>query len=494
MKPGLGLTVSLGLKQELRLQPVQILRNELLVLPIQDLEARIQAELDENICLEAEEQQEPALLLKTPEPSEQMTPPGGDEDPEAARAEKLTDPGQLSELLNYLKSSRSTVARSGGDTPEPYDLEARVSLPKSWRQDLQEAVRLERLSEEEEAIAEYIVGSLDERGYFTESLEEVASEFGCAPSLVEQVLTVVQKVAPAGIGARDLRESLLLRCRADPDHCREVERMIEEGFDDLLHVRFERLQRKLGWSREQLAETLGLLRNLMRNSDLLEEGEPPSEVIPDATVYKTDEGWKVSLRDERVPRLRLTAYASNLTKEANSLSPDAKEYLQRAFNRAKWIMQALDQRRQTLRRIVEAVVERQKQWLEDPATPMVPLRQEDVAEQLNLHPATISRAVQDKYVETPHGVFPLKSFFPRGVPSHSGGQQAREAVQERLKALIENEDPDRPYSDDALVELLAEANINISRRTVCKYRDELGIAPASRRKGLYKLFKPQAGR
>ncbi len=488
MKPSLGLTVELGLRQEIKLQPVQILRNELLLLPVLDLEARLQSEMEENIFLEADEQQEARTLLPEPEPSKKMTPPGGDEDPEASRMEQLADPWQLGNLFRYLESSRSSVPSTGGDIPDQFDVEGRVSLPTSWRQDLQAAVRLERLSEEEERIAEYIVGCLDERGYLKESLEEIATTFDTDPSVVEKVLGVVQREGPPGVGARDLREHLLLQCRALPEDCEELEKLLEEAYDDLLHLKWDRIRKKFGWSEDELHGVLVRLRELARVGGPEEEGEPVSGVVPDATIRKTENGWEVTLRDESVPRLRLSSYAMEMAKHSDNLSEQAKEYLQRALNRAKWMMDALEQRKNTLRRIVQAVVERQVRWLEEGGDTLVPLRQQDVAEQLGLHPATISRAVQGKFVDTPHGVVPLRGFFPRGVPSNSGVRRSRDSTKERLKALVESEDPAHPYSDDKIVELLAQEDIKISRRTVCKYRDELGIPPASKRKGFYKVF------
>ncbi len=488
MKPGLGLNVELGLRQELKLQPVQILRNELLLLPVLDLEACLQAEVAENVCLELDEQQEARSILPEPEPPAKVTPPGGDEDTESARMEEPLDPGHLGNLLQYLRESRSTVAPSGGDVPDRFDLEGRVSLPRSWREDLQTAVRLERLSEEEERIAEYIVGCLDDRGYLRESLEEIATSLDTTPSKVEKALEVVQRVAPAGVGARDLREHLLLQCRGLPEPCESLEKLLEEAFDDLLHMKWDRIRRKFGWSNEDLQEALERLRDLVRVSGPVEEGEPVSGVVPDATVRKTDEGWEVILRDEAVPRLRLSSLATSLAKKSADLPDDVKEYFQRSFNRARWLMDALEQRKNTLRRIMEAVVARQVKWLEEGGDTLVPLRQEDVASELGLHPATISRAVQGKYVDTPHGVVPLKHFFPRGVPSNSGARLSRDSAKERLKAIVESEDPNNPYSDDKIVELLAAEDIKISRRTVCKYRGELRIPPASKRKEYYRVF------
>ena len=488
MKPSLGLSVELGLRQELKLQPVQILRNELLVLPVLDLEARLQSEVEENVFLESEEQPEVRPLLPEPEPSEKMTPPGGDDDLETARMEQFSDPGQLGNLLQYLKDSRSTVAPSGGDVPDAFDVEGRVSLPTSWRQDLQASVRLEKLSEQQERIAEYIVGCLDERGYLREPLEDIADVFGAEPSEVETVLKVVQRVAPAGGGARDLREHLLLQCRALPEPCENLEHLLENAFDELLHGKWERIKRMFGWSQEDVLEVLTRLRELARVSGPEEEGEPVSGVVPDATVRKTEDGWTVSLRDESVPRLRLSPYAMKLARNANNLPDQAKEYLQKSLNRAKWMMEALEQRKRTLRRIVEAVVKRQERWLEEGGDTLVPLRQEDVATELGLHPATISRAAQGKYVDTPHGLVPLKAFFPAGVPSVSGVRRSRNSAKERLRAIVEAEDPENPYSDHELTQLLANEDIKISRRTVAKYRGELGIPAAFRRKGLYKVL------
>lgn len=492
MKSGLSLTV--GLRQELKLQPRQILCNELLMLPLQDLEAALQTELEENIFLEAEDRHERTQLMPEPLPTVKMTPPGGDEDPQTAQDEQMPDASQLSNLLEFLKDSRTSTAPSGGDIPEAFDVESRLPLSMTWRQNLLEAIRLERMSEEEENVAGYLIECLDERGYLNESLEEVAAAVGTDTETVEVALEIVQKSAPPGVGAQNLQERLLLRCKALPARSEILEKLLTKGFKELLQGKFDVLKRKLNIAEDDLRDALELLRELAKDSIPIEDGEPAAGVIPDATVVKTDDGWKVLLHDESVPRLRLSPYASGLAKKADSLTPEAKDYLQRSLNRAKWMMEALDQRRKTLRRIVEAVVQRQEGYFEEGPEALVPLRQEDVADQLSLHASTVSRAVQEKYIETPHGVAPLKMFFPRGVNNVDGSQQARNTVQERLAALVEQEDPERPLSDDTLVAMLKKENISLSRRTVCKYRDELGISPASRRKGLHKVMKGSSKR
>ena len=306
---------------------------------------------------------------------------------------------------------------------------------------------------------------------------------------VEEALEILQRVAPPGIGARDLRERLLLRCQAELDRNEVLERILLEAFYELINGKFDMIRRRLGISEEDLREAIELLKEVTHDSMPLEDGEPAAGVIPDASVSRDENrGWKVILHDESIPRLRLSSYASSLAKQPDKLTPQAKDYLMRSLNRAKWMMEALDQRRKTLRRIVEAVVQRQRGFFEEGFDALIPLRQEDVADLLSLHASTVSRAVQEKFIETPHGVYPLKAFFPRGVNSSHGAMQARGSVQEKLAALVSEENPEQPLSDDTLVEMLLRDNVRLSRRTVCKYRDELGIPPASKRKGLRRLL------
>lgn len=488
MKQYLGL--SLNLRQELKLQPRQILCNELLTLPMLDLQAALRSELDENIFLEADEKTESLLSPEVPAaPEPQMTPPGGDGD-SAQLDEGPQDAGQLGQLLDYLQNSRTTVAPSGGDVRDAYDVEARAAPAEDWRHQLYEALRLERAPKQILVAAEYITGCLDDRGMLAEPLEETLAEMDVTEDEALEALTLIQNVAPPGVGARTHRERLLLRCRALPDPAPVLERILEFGYDDLLNGRYDALRRKLGTSEEDLRDAIEILKELYKDPVGFEVGEPASGVTPDASVVWDEETqqWTVILHDEAVPRLRLSSYASSLAKRSDSLSEEAKEYLMRSMNRAKWMMDALEQRRSTLRRIVEAVVRAQVGFFEQGFEALVPLRQEDVSEELSLHASTVSRAVQEKYVKTSHGVFPLKAFFPRGVDT-GHGQMARNSVQGRLAELVSGERHDKPLSDDQLVRMLKDEGIKLSRRTVCKYRDELGIAPASRRKGRYRLMK-----
>lgn len=499
----IGQSISLNQSLQLTMQPRQILCNELLQLPLLDLQSALQQELDSNVLLEVEGKQE---TFEAPFSAEvpaqvQMTPPGGDAEPPVNGEEAAQDSSQLGEMMDYFRDSRTSVSSSAGDLPEEYSLENRASNTIPWRAQLADAMRLERVSEGVIQAAEYIVNNLDERGYLKESLEEIADGAEVSLEEAQEALQMVQRVAPAGIAARDLRERLLLLARSlreqDEDDEDEdddetfrnpvLERILETYFKEFLDGKFELLKKKLSISDRELKEAIATLKELYAKIPAIEEEAVPARVVPDAKVEREGGRWVVKLQDDAVPRVRLSSYANSLTKQMDTLRPEAKDYLVRQFNRARWMMEALEQRRSTLRKIFEAVVERQQSFFDYGDDALVPLRQEDVAEALSLHPSTISRAVTEKYLECPKGVYPLKHFFPRGIANSRGEQQARNSVQDRLDTLVKGEDPENPLSDDQLVEMLKKEGISISRRTVCKYRDELKIPPATKRKGLARL-------
>jgi len=484
--------LSLSQRLELKLQPRQILCNELLMLPLLDLEQALRSELEENIFLESEERADYGDPSLQPTPEVVMTPPGGDFEPPNNGEEAAQDPGQLGEMLDYFKESKTSTSSVGGDLPEEYSLENR-SLPMSWRLQLIEALRLERMPEDALRAAEVMAAGLDERGFLTDSLVDIAEEAGVAVEYAEEALEILQRIAPPGVGARDLRERLLLMAQALQDRNYILERILKEHYKELLESKFDVIRRKLSIDEDELKDAIELLHELYREAPAIEEGEPATGVVPDAAIVWRDNRWTVVLHDEAVPRLKLSSYAANLSRQGDNLKPEAKEYLNKAFSRAKWMMEALEQRRSTLRRILEAVTVRQQIFFEQGVTAMAPLRQEDIAEELGLHASTVSRAVQEKYIETPHGVYPLKTFFPRGVADNSGHQQARNSVQDRLAALVKGEDPENPLSDDELVIRLGREGLKLSRRTVCKYRDELNIPPANKRRSLNRMMVPGKG-
>lgn len=485
-------TLSVSLRTELKLQPRQILHNELLVLPLMELEATLLSELQDNVFLEAvEKKNEGDDSAPTSAADIKMTPPGGDDEPAANGEEAAQDPGEMSRLFEYLNESRTSTSSVREDYSDELDPHARLSSPLSWRVQLAEAIRLERLSPAVLRAGEYMVESLDDRGFLTESLEEVADASEASLEEVEEALEVLQRAASPGIGARDLRERLLLMAQALQERSPTVERILKECYREFLEGKFDLVKKRLNIGDKELKGAIELLKELYHESPSIEEGEPATTVVPDATVFKDEDGqWKVRLHDEAVPQVRMSDFANKLARQEH-LTDSGREYVVRAINRARWMMEALEQRRTTLRKILVAVTARQQDFFEFGHDALHPLRQEDISEEVQLHASTISRAVHEKYVSTPHGLMPLKQFFPRGVVTSGGSQRARNSVQDQLKALVDSEDPENPLSDDEIVDKLKRQGVKLSRRTVCKYRDELGIAPATRRKGIRKVFGPK---
>lgn len=484
MNPGLkvGLRQDLRQKLELQLTPRQILQNEILMLPLNALRETLLQEVEENVFLQAGT--EMGTTTAAPEP----TPPPIRENAQPRdESEDLRQLAEAGAFHEYLQGSHGGF--NGGmqrEVGEERNLEGFLSRARSWREDLVDQLRMAPLDDELRDAAMYLVGWLDERGNLDDSLENIAAESGQPLDLLEEALRAVQQEAPPGVGARNLQERMLLQLRARPERHAVAEGIIEHCFDDLLKGRFARIEKRLEISTEELLAAMQHLRGLTIEPVDLDDGEEPVAVEPDARIVRDAEGkWVVQVFNGGLPPIRISKEVAALCGQASNLDQETRQYLQAKLSRAKWMREAVERRRSTLRRIIEEVVLRQTRFFDQGPHALLPLKQEDVAHAVELHPSRVSRAIQDKYVETPYGVFPLKHFFPRGIEDQDGTMVARDNVQTLLEEIVNGEDSDNPLSDDALVEALHARDIDISRRTVCKYRDELGIPPASARKGIY---------
>jgi RNA polymerase sigma-54 factor len=336
-----------------------------------------------------------------------------------------------------------------------------------------------------------IVGNINPDGYLVETLADLSQQAQASPDEVERVLLVIQQFDPLGVGARDLKECLLLQAlELYPGH-ELVHDIIEGHLGDLERRNYQVIAKKLAVSLDEVAEALEVIRRLDPKPGRGVSEEEPQYITPDIYVYKVDGQFVILLNEDGLPKLRVNNfYKDSLGRGA---APEAKEYVQNKLRSAVWLIRSIHQRQRTIYKVSESIVKFQGEFFDKGIAFLRPLVLRDVAEDVGMHESTISRVTTNKYMHTPQGVLELKYFFNSGIGRVEGGTSvASEAVKERIRALVAAEDHNHPLSDQIIGDMLKKENIDIARRTVAKYREMLGILPSSRRKRM--LGSPKGGR
>ena len=353
---------------------------------------------------------------------------------------------------------------------------------------LLEQLHFLNLPAEHMLIAEFIVGSIDERGWLVTSVDDIALALDRPVVEVENVLRLVQALEPAGVGARDLRECLLIQLDARGDRESLAWRMIHDHFDHLVNRRFPEIARLLKVSVLEVQEAADGIATLHPRPGTLVSAEDPKYVVPDLIVERVDDEYVVMLNDRNVPRLRISsAYGDVIA--ANKRKPGAtdaekqtREYIQGKLASAKWLIQTIEQRRRTMIKVMNCIVREQREFFDKGIAFLRPLTLAAVARQIDMHESTVSRVCSGKYVQTPRGVFELKFFFSSGLATDDGEDVSARTAKNIIKGLIDEEDKMDPLSDQRIAELLHEKGLQIARRTVAKYREQMQILPARLRR------------
>jgi RNA polymerase sigma-54 factor len=337
-------------------------------------------------------------------------------------------------------------------------------------------------------IAEFIVGSIDDRGWLVTSVEDIAIALDRPVIEVENVLRLVQALEPAGVGARDLRECLLIQLDARGNRESLAWRMIHDHFDHLVNRRFPEIARLLKVTVQDVQEASDGIATLHPRPGTLVSAEDPKYVVPDLLVERVDEEYVVMLNDRNVPRLRISSAYGNVI-AANKRKADAtveekqtREYIQGKLASAKWLIQTIEQRRRTMIKVMTCIVREQREFFDKGIAFLRPLTLAAVARQIDMHESTVSRVCSGKYVQTPRGVFELKFFFSSGLATDDGEDVSARTAKNIIKGLIDEEDKLDPLSDQRIAELLHRKGLQIARRTVAKYREQMQILPARLRR------------
>jgi len=474
-----------------KLAPRMIQSMEILQLPLQELQERIEQELAENPVLELQER-DPTLPDEMPEQEEARTRDVDEKEIVVDEAHNNAD--DFERLINldqevpdyFDETTRRSSNRMDEDSDRAHDTISNVAQrPESLQDYLMHQLGEMDISPELLTMAERIISTLDPKdgGYFRSTLRDLLPPDAPADQLklAEEALNLVQNLDPPGIAARDLRECLLRQLTPDMLFYEEMKTLISSHLEDLRDNRLPLIQKQTGFSLETIRETVKELRLLNpRPASQFAEVHVPT-VTPDVTVERAEDGtYKVVVDDSRTPSLYISKhYRERLA--SGTATAEEKEYIKRKVVAAQWLIESIEQRRSTLTKVAQAIVDHQTKFLDDGPEHIEPLKMQQIADKVGVHVTTVSRAVDDKYIQTPRGIFPLKRFFVGGTRTEEGDDVAWDIIRIRLQEVVDKEDKSSPLSDDDLVEELKKLGLNVARRTITKYRQKMGI-PSSRQR------------
>ena len=513
-----GLSQHTSLRQELRVNPRLYQAMDMLYMPMMDLQQHLKQELLANPFLELLEPEEETAEPLTAEQEKQQE----------KQKEKQDEVDWEEILLNGFEVGGTREQYEQLEYNEPVTVETR-NLIDHLREQLQMLI----LTPRQLLLAEEFLGNINEEGYLAASLEEILGSVnqlmaghvqgrgedgedgelddfdGSAPSApavaesapsssssasspssppfytiqeAEEMLTVIQRLDPSGIGARDLRECLLIQLVELADTASLTYRLVSEAFPDLIAHRWNDLAKRFGVEPVAVQAAADQLSRLDPKPGLRYSEQTDGYIIPDLIVEKIGVRYHVFLNDTGMPRLRLSRSYQEIARDKKKMTPENREFIASKMNSANWMIQAIEQRRQTMLKVMNFIVDRQRDFFEKGIEYLKPLTLREVAEVINMHESTVSRVTNEKYVQTPRGVLPLKFFFSSALSTSSGEDASARSIRAKLEKMVGEENSAKPLTDQQIVHLFQEQGIQIARRTVAKYRDQLGILPARMRK------------
>ena len=499
-----GLSQQTSMRQELRVNPRLYQAMDMLYMPMMDLQQHLKQELLANPFLEL-------LEPEDEESAEQDKQQDQDKEKEQQQKDEEMDWEEI--LLNGFDVGGTREQFEVQEYTEPVTVETR-----NLTDHLREQLQLMELNPRQRLLAEEFLGNMTEDGYLAASLEEivgsvnqmVASHFdrggesepeadideaadeaaAAAPAAAElytiaeaeEMLTIIQRLDPPGVGARDLRECLLIQLREAADTTSLTYRLVAEAFPDLIAHRWNDLAKRFGVEPGAVQSAADQLARFDPKPGLKHSERSDGYIIPDLIVEKIADRYQVFLNDTGMPRLRLSRAYQEVARDKKKLTPENREFIASKMNSANWMIQAIEQRRQTMLKVMNFIVDRQRDFFEKGIEFLKPLTLREVAEVINMHESTVSRVTNEKYVQTPRGVLPLKFFFSSALATASGEDASARSIRAKLQKMVGDENPSKPLTDQQIVHLFQEQGIQIARRTVAKYRDQLGILPARMRK------------
>lgn len=472
--PGMQQTQHAALHQILSPQ----LQQSLLILqtPLLELRNLVQQEMETNPVLEE--------LASEPGEDERSEPDGSAEEDFNKEFEKLVSLDE--EWRDYMAQSAGYGGDGANDSKEARDkrqfLFDSIPVQETLQQSLIAQLNQNVLSASDRKAAELIVGNIDDNGFLQSTPDEMALNSGIAREDFEKMLALIRTFYPAGVGARDLRECLLIQLQRNGRENTLEYKIVSEHMDDLGRRRFPEIARKMGISVEEVQTAANHIARLNPRPGQVFAAAPQNYVLPDVMVERIDGEYQIILNNEQIPHLRISNVYKDIIASGESQTRETKNYVREKIRSGKFLIRSIHQRQQTILNIAQQIVSRQLDFLEHGPSHLKPMRMADVADAVGLHETTVSRAVSGKYMATPQGVFEMKYFFTSGYETATGESLSNVSVKEAILDLVKHESGSAPLSDHEIVEILVERGIPIARRTVAKYRTELNILPSHMRR------------
>lgn len=482
------LNISLQHKLMMKLSPQQVQYLKMLQLPTLALEQKIKAELEMNPLLEEGFEEEMELVQEEP-----VKEDGTTEEVEAAKEKEEKKEEDTYTIDDYMNDDLSGYkARETYDDEEREEIPIADNVPMYHR--LMEQFNLLDLDDEEILIGQEIIGNIDEDGYLRRDLATIVQDLNLIHNTniqldkAEATLKRIQRLDPVGIACRTLQECLIVQLEMSPVEpvLRDLTlRILREHYDSFTMKHFEDIVRKMNITLEELKCAVEVIQHLNPKPGEGEFTAHENYIVPDYIVTQTDDDFVITLNDRNIPPLRINKQYKELMskRKKNGVSVEAKDFIRQRFEAAKWFISSIHQRRETMLKVMRAIVDKQREFFET-GEGLRPMIYKDIAEVIGMDISTISRVVNSKYVQTDYGVFSLRHFFSDSISTADGEEVSNKEVKKKLKDLIDTEDPLKPYSDHKLAEILNEQGLNIARRTVAKYREAMLIPVARLRRKL----------
>ena len=465
---------SLALQQVLSPQ----LQQSLLVLqtPLLELRNLVQQEMETNPVLEELPDEPGSDAQNEGEPSV--------EDNFKNEFEKLASLDQ--EWRDYMAQSASSSTDGFRSSREAQDkrqfLFDSIAVQETLQQNLLGQLNQTALNTGDSKTAELIIGNIDDNGFLQSTAEEMTLNSGIPKEDFEKMLALIQNFYPPGVGARDLRECLLIQLKREGKESSLEYKVVSEHMDDLGRRRFPEIARRIGISVDEVQKAADNIGRLNPRPGQVFAASPQNYVLPDVTVEKVDGEYQIILNNEQIPHLRISNLYKDIIASGNTQSSEVKDYIRDKIRSGKFLIRSIHQRQQTISNIAQQIIARQRDFLEHGPSQLKPMTMGEVADAVGVHETTVSRAVSGKYMATPQGVFEMKYFFTPGYQTATGESLSNTSVKEAILDLVKREDGNQPLSDNEIVEILSERGIPIARRTVAKYRTELNILPSHMRR------------
>jgi RNA polymerase sigma-54 factor len=478
-----GLHQSQSLKQEQILAPQQIQSLEILLASVQELQVKISEELAENPTLEqitpGNEDLVGDVLSDTESAQKQATP----------EEKKNNEDDAVAEMINLAESWQNPIpfSTSGSYQHSEDDDKKReflfdsLTAETSLQELLLEQLRLSDADEETVELGELVIGSIDDSGYLRSILADLATAGNVTLKKMEQTLKFIQSFDPPGIGARDPRECLLIQLERQGKQKTLVYKLVSKHLDELASNKLPQVSKKMGISMEKLHELMDEIKLLNPYPGSALSPNKPVYIVPEVTIIEEDGEFKVKKEEGHLPQLKISQYYIKLL-ENPSTTQDTKEYIRHKLANSKALMKSITQRQRTIVQIAEVILDTQYDFFKKGIDHLHPLTMQQVADKLGIHETTVSRAIANKYLQTPLGLFEFKFFFSTGFQANDGAEVSNRSVMEKIKDIIAREDTAKPYSDLKLTKLLKEEGLSVARRTVAKYREAIGIPSSHLRK------------